>query len=377
MNLLWLLTNPCFVVQLRELLGVPADANVIFERYSDSAGSYILLDESNTAVYKQLYRAAKAKLKLRIKASTVVLPVLTSTDSSTAAQEPARHNYLETVLSSPIPAAHMETLPASSEPVLRSAGAKPDQKENHPPENPLRQTTLPVGQPRLPPFDLKQDSNHPLENPLRQLNLSVGQPRLRDFEMERDSKFSFPNLSHSSHPKLFYIDCNVCKRSITDEHYHCSICEGGDFDMCPECVSAGLSCFQEGHWLIKRGVVNGVVTNSTTETIPSRSMAYGQDDKSVPAGMSLKAQSVPEPVTEMAASTTPSHGCKVCKNHRVCLCSSSEEHGHHPARDISMSSRGNSMSLLAGTTSGHNAICDGCEKVKSFSKVVMLGLLAD
>lgn len=50
---------------------LPEDQEVLFERYSDSAASYVTLDPTNPAVYKQLYRAAKAKLKLRIKATPI------------------------------------------------------------------------------------------------------------------------------------------------------------------------------------------------------------------------------------------------------------------------------------------------------------------
>lgn len=50
---------------------IPEDQTVVFERYSDSAGSYVTLDPKNPAVYKQLYRAAKAKLKLRFKATII------------------------------------------------------------------------------------------------------------------------------------------------------------------------------------------------------------------------------------------------------------------------------------------------------------------
>ena len=57
--------------QLRELLALPPTQNVKFERYSDSAASYVTLDPENTGVYKQLFRAAKAKLKLRIKVTTI------------------------------------------------------------------------------------------------------------------------------------------------------------------------------------------------------------------------------------------------------------------------------------------------------------------
>lgn len=60
--------------QLKELLSIPAEQTVVFERYSDSAASWVKLDAANIAVYKQLYRAAKAKLKLRIKATVVPAP---------------------------------------------------------------------------------------------------------------------------------------------------------------------------------------------------------------------------------------------------------------------------------------------------------------
>jgi next-to-BRCA1 protein 1 len=59
------------MLQLRALLTIPEGQEVLFERYSDSAASYVTLDPTNPAVYKQLYRAAKAKLKLRIKATLI------------------------------------------------------------------------------------------------------------------------------------------------------------------------------------------------------------------------------------------------------------------------------------------------------------------
>ncbi|PQE04797.1 ZZ type zinc finger domain-containing protein [Rutstroemia sp. NJR-2017a BBW] len=53
--------------KLRYLLAIPSTSEAIFERYSDSAAAFIVLDSKNPSVYKQLYRAAKAKLKLRLK----------------------------------------------------------------------------------------------------------------------------------------------------------------------------------------------------------------------------------------------------------------------------------------------------------------------
>lgn len=217
------------------LLGVPANVNVIFERYSDSAGNYIFLDESNPSVYKQLYRAAKAKSKLRIKATVVASLAPGPSDFSTpdqpsSSQSPPRYSYLETVLSSPIPMAHPETLPATSE---------------------LATTSIEI------------DAFQP-----QSTQTAMQPPRYRDFEAE--DKIRFPVISHSSPNGVFCIDCNNCGRSIANEHYHCSICEFGDYDVCPTCIEAGAACRSDGHWLIKRMVVNGIVTNSTTETIPPR-----------------------------------------------------------------------------------------------------------
>jgi len=55
--------------QLRQALGYPLDKDVTFERFSDSVGGYVVLDPKHPAVFKTLVRAAKAKLKLRLKAT--------------------------------------------------------------------------------------------------------------------------------------------------------------------------------------------------------------------------------------------------------------------------------------------------------------------
>jgi next-to-BRCA1 protein 1 len=119
-------------------------------------------------------------------------------------------------------------------------------------------------------------------------------PRYRDFEAE--DKIRFPVISHSSPNGMFCIDCNNCGRSIANEHYHCSICEYGDYDVCPQCIEAGASCRSDGHWLIKRMVVNGIVTNSTTETIPPRQL---QSEAQAQA-QETQAQETPE-LTEQVA----------------------------------------------------------------------------
>lgn len=65
----------------------------------------------------------------------------------------------------------------------------------------------------------------------------------------------------------FSVYCNNCTSSVPDEHYHCSTCDDGDFDLCQACVDNGVLCGGDDHWMIKRFVKGGKVINSTTETI--------------------------------------------------------------------------------------------------------------
>jgi hypothetical protein len=83
--------------QLRAFLHIPIDWQITIERFSDSAGDYIALEPANIAAYKQLYRAAKAKSKLKLRVSrkevaagAVSDPVLTIKSAPNgAAVEPA------------------------------------------------------------------------------------------------------------------------------------------------------------------------------------------------------------------------------------------------------------------------------------------------
>lgn len=76
---------------------------------------------------------------------------------------------------------------------------------------------------------------------------------------------------------------------MENEHYHCSICDGGDYDLCSGCVEAGFHCPGLGHWMVKRFVKNGAVVNSTTERVGPKVKieveqmpgAFTQDRKSV------------------------------------------------------------------------------------------------
>jgi hypothetical protein len=89
--------------------------------------------------------------------------------------------------------------------------------------------------------------------------------------------FPKPSICHNDFPVgSFCIDCNNCNKSIPDVHYHCSICDDGDFDLCQACVDFGVLCGGEGHWLIKRFIQDGKVINSTTETIEPRKIVNSE-----------------------------------------------------------------------------------------------------
>lgn len=117
-------------------------------------------------------------------------------------------------------------------------------------------------------------------------------------------KHQFPVISHASSNGMFCIDCNHCGRSIANAHYHCSICENGDYDLCLQCVGAGASCRGEGHWLIKRTVKDGVVTNSTTETIPPRDQSGLEFNPMLPR--QIQREVITKPVVHIPESVTES-----------------------------------------------------------------------
>jgi len=61
--------------------------------------------------------------------------------------------------------------------------------------------------------------------------------------------------------------CNECDAAMSDEHFHCGICDDGDYDLCERCVSNGKVCPGKDHWLVKRFIKDGKVVASTTERV--------------------------------------------------------------------------------------------------------------
>ena len=216
-------------------MAIPSDSKVTFERYSDSAASYIVLDDKNSAIYKQLYRAAKAKLKLRIRATVtpsqaedneaknIIDAALQNAEMQSAVR--SRSNYLQTVLE---PSTTTRSVPQSACGISL----------------PNSTTETLVAAP---------NTEEVKAAPVQAMAENYSKPFLPSF--------------HDFRSGVFCIDCNNCGSSIPNEHYHCSICDEGDFDLCMGCVDNNVTCGGEEHWLIKRTLQNGRVVSSVTETI--------------------------------------------------------------------------------------------------------------
>jgi ankyrin repeat protein len=63
----------------------------------------------------------------------------------------------------------------------------------------------------------------------------------------------------ADHPSR--ILCDICMFSIPniDIHHHCGICDGGDFDVCQECIASGAFCLDQSHKLFRRTVKNATL----------------------------------------------------------------------------------------------------------------------
>lgn len=215
------------------------------------------LDSTNTSVYKQLYRAAKAKLKLRLKATTLPLqqsPVDLLDDKITETEkmqpngiksEP-RSSYLDTVLSQP---------------------AQPNQPQNAFKSILHDAVRAPQSTDRMPGAFCSSESY--MDPPPRPA------PRTHDF-----SQPTLPCVGDFT--GTFSIDCNNCGKSVPNEHFHCSICERGDFDLCQNCVRDGVTCDGEDHWLIKRSIHNGLIVPSVTETCAPRKLKQEESGVQIP-----------------------------------------------------------------------------------------------
>ncbi|KAL8720513.1 MAG: hypothetical protein Q9225_002635 [Loekoesia sp. 1 TL-2023] len=396
--------------KLRSLLAIPPDQNVIFERFSDSAGSYIALDSNNPAVYKQLYRAAKAKLKLRIRA-TVTNGSPSKDGPATTSDQPSPHGCsppqnsgtpsLESVATDQILLSGLATSPVDRAISLKSSSYdlhRPNLRSKLPydpcssPSVTAAATSslLDSANPAIDAAKSRSSTDHQLQlmlleqqNKKRLLMARQAETlaaKAREAEAPVPRSFTarqdlIPELasntvncskslkSVAAEPKLsnagssYTICCNKCEEIIPTAHWHCSTCNDGDYDLCGSCVENGLLCESEDHWLIKRTIKDGEIINSTTETIAPKTAAKVESEQD--------GSKVPTPQNDKSPCQVP----RGLSMDRICnSCVEGLKHGHHPGHTFVPTCPSTKLDTVAsmlcapGRNVRHYAICDGCDK---------------
>ena len=345
--------------QLRNLLCIAPDQAVVFERYSDSAAGYVVLDESNPAVFKTLIRAAKAKLKLKLRASAPKVDA---------------------------PASEPSIAPSSSAPADRAATTL-DQHSIGPGIFEFREALSSMK---------KTDIEAPLPRPFGKSNATPTKPIHTDMsDFTSNSTVQGPKhvlplrVAQSAHVTKgpWTIFCNACDKIMYNTHYHCSTCEGGDYDLCETCVEQGTTCLGDGHWLVKRSIQDGKLVSSTTERVaPKPKTSTASAPAPAPSPKPDTVKEVPGAFTDdiktLSESSRTCNACVVtlpdddfvtcvqCDDYDLCLgCHMLNTHGHHPAHHFKPAIDGAALSLAqeallpAGRNFRHTAICDGCDKM--------------
>lgn len=242
----------------------------------------------------------------------------------------------------------------------------------------------------------KTDVEAPLPRPFGQSNVmtsNVSRTDLSDFTSNstvQGPKHVLPlRVAQPAHVTKgpWTIFCNACDKIMYNTHYHCSTCEGGDYDLCETCVEQGTSCLGEGHWLVKRSIQDGKLVSSTIERVapkpktttasaPAPALSPKPDTvKEVPGAFTddIKTLSESSRTCNACVVTLPDHEfvtCVQCDDYDLCLgCHTLNTHGHHPAHHFKPAVDGAALSLAqeallpAGRNFRHTAICDGCDKM--------------
>ncbi|KAF2712886.1 hypothetical protein K504DRAFT_370190 [Pleomassaria siparia CBS 279.74] len=344
------------------LLQLTSEDEVIFERYSDSAGAYVTLDSDKPQVYKTLFRAAKAKLKLRLRATIPGREI-----------EPLPPAPVQETISHP-QASPLHTM--SAETLAPQVDVQTTPVIAHSPIPPPPLSTY-----RKPEVDMVEES--PVSPLVANKADAEGEAPVPHSFTARQSFFS--NLANASQnadlafrPKesscqsSWVVFCNNCNQPMEDAHYHCSICDHGDYDLCPSCVETGIHCPGAGHWMVKRFVKNGAVVNSTTERVGPKPKP--KVEQSVPGAFTKPAFVEDEPTRTCnccvkVMSEKEFVTCTSCDDYDLCMhCHITNKHGHHPGHGFKAATMDTTLPPLAdflcnaGRNVRHSAVCDGCEK---------------
>ncbi|KAB5554525.1 hypothetical protein GE09DRAFT_1121305 [Coniochaeta sp. 2T2.1] len=387
--------------KLREQLDIPEGVEAKIERYSDSAGAYVVLDRSNISVYKQLYRAAKAKQKLKLRINT-------ESDDWTSQRSSARPKPV-TVEDAPEPEVQTPLKPETPAPenkvdpeplITLASPARPSQEAR-----PLQdleealdrlESTMSLNEATAAMKKEHEKITRNLDMLEASVNALSGLNRTGMYGNGCDLR-RFPTLGQglfgaqgplsrcpaSASTCTYAVCCNICDKTIPGAHYHCSTCDDGDFDLCQDCVDQGETCKGADHWLIKRFVKDGAFINSTTERIPPKTKTPVRREPPAPAAPVVQQAERVVPVLSnflyqnirtcnCCVSELPESDfvhCDNCEDFDLCkICFTEDKHGHHPKHSFSPAVKAAvpeghiARRLAPGRNVVHAAICDGCDK---------------
>jgi next-to-BRCA1 protein 1 len=399
--------------KLRTFLSIAENQAAVFERYSDSSASYVNLDPSNLHAYRTLYRAAKAKLKLRLRATVGPLPVqstplagLSETLNSLANLSFGSEATLATVAgpSGPTLASASSSATKLEIPVVEPISAPQTASDTTavaaaivhsvPVVSPSTEATVPAAESSKAPVSPPRPSSFSAD-------LAKELKQLEAFKAKFGMQQSCSRLNFKSHPAYipqevpkpafrmsnpahlplgatysFSVFCNECNKNMLNEHYHCDVCEGGDYDLCTECLALGKHCLDDNHWLIKRCMRDGKVMNATTETVTCKAK-NDSAPKDIP-GAYTEEKKFEEPEAFEVATRTCNCcvkvfnedafvTCRDCEDYDLCVpCLEDGKHGHHPGHRFDPASTMTTLSNGAralcnpGRNVHHSAICDNC-----------------
>jgi next-to-BRCA1 protein 1 len=284
---------------------------MIIERYSDSASAFVVLDSSNMPVYKQLYRAAKAKSKLKLRVSVIppqpkTSPRPVTVEDAPEASAPETYEPTEKITPTESDASPSTSDSATEMPTLSTAPSsitllsgvelplRPASPARPAPVETTAEETAETPVPESQPANFAQSA--PFDP---QTVYSSFQEYSDPVPAPAPAPVSAPESSLIITPAPFAVCCNNCEKTVADVHYHCQTCDDGDFDLCQACVDQAVSCYDENHWLIKRTMIDGQLVASSTEKIEPKAQAKKQEETPV------QEESLPTPERdEYAVETT-------------------------------------------------------------------------
>lgn len=403
--------------KLRTLLNISSSQTTVFERYSDSSSSFITLDSGIPSVYKQLYRAAKAKQKLKIRVTITdkpaTKPIEMPKSGSVVPDRLPTRCYVHPYISDPVKAESdlleesridayvRKNYPSAATlvPSVKSSSESQHEEAEDTNSKPSKPYYWPISEnggfsdAAKTAFQKKDVSTAAAKEKLAENDFEDKEPVPRFFSTKNEftavddhsnitealeSMRQANLLDYSVPSNSFTICCNNCDKPIPGAHWHCSICERGDFDLCQDCVEKGCLCDSEDHWLIKRFVKGGKVINSTTETIAPKK-ATKIEEKAIPGAFTSdnKREDIHESL-DLSRTCNSCVGvfdestfvtCTVCDDYDLCIpCHVGLKHGHHPSHAFEPASKDTILDTLAtklcspGRNMHHSAICDGCDE---------------